>query len=109
MLLTAMLVDALHAALEDRIEAFNRVGGDDGAGFTIGEAHNVRVADVFFFPVVHGIMAGEISANFHVVPRLISHQAAFLADVVPQDRRNVSDRGAVDMEATGRAAALDKG
>src|SRR5689334_13996249 len=28
-LLFAVLVDALHAALEDRIEALNRVGGDD--------------------------------------------------------------------------------
>ena len=49
MLLAAMLIDALHAALEDRKEAFNRVGVDDAAsvffrGGLTGEANSSQRA-----------------------------------------------------------------
>jgi hypothetical protein len=42
------------------------------------------------------------------VARIIGHQAAFAADVGIQDWRNIGNRRAVDMEAAGRAAALDQ-
>ena len=48
-----MLVDAFHAALEDRIVAFNRVGGD-------------LAANVFLGAVVHGVMAHEVRAKLAV-------------------------------------------
>jgi hypothetical protein len=43
MLLRAVLIDALHAALEDRIVAFNRVGRNQPFALT---------ANVFFLAVV---------------------------------------------------------
>src|SRR6202051_995213 len=50
MLLLAMLVDAFHAALEDRIVALNGVG------------RNI-VADVFLGLVVHGVVAEKLAAQ----------------------------------------------
>jgi hypothetical protein len=50
-LLGAMLIDALHASLEDRIVAFNRVGGDIAANVLIG-----AVGD--------GLVAFELAADF---------------------------------------------
>lgn len=47
MLFRAVLIDALHAALEDAVVTFNRVG------------RNVT-ANVFLFLVVHTVMAGEL-------------------------------------------------
>jgi hypothetical protein len=115
MFFTAMLVDALHAALEDRIVALNGVGGDGGSfdnGLAIGAqlvSDLVPVANVFFIGVVHRFMAGEIATNFHVVAGFVGHEIAFRADVFPQDRRNVGNGGAVNVEATGRAAAFNQG
>src|SRR5437016_3884067 len=98
MLLAAMLIHALHAALEDRIEAFNRVRGD----------YVDTVANVFLFAMVDRAVAVKLAAYFHVVSRFVGHELAFPANVGPQDRRNVRDRRAVDMEAAGRAAALNE-
>src|SRR5580692_3408887 len=53
MLLAAVLIDALHTALEDRIEAFDRVGVD-------------VTANVFLLAVVHALMADELAANFEI-------------------------------------------
>jgi hypothetical protein len=63
-----MLIDALHAALEDRIVTLNRVRGD--------------VTTILFSAVVHRFMAGEVAAYFHVVASLIGHQVSLAADAL---------------------------
>ena len=55
MLLAAMLVNALHAALEDRIEAFDRVGVDLRAGVA------VRVA-VLAARMINGVVLRKLIA-----------------------------------------------
>ena len=57
MLLRAMLIDALHAALEDRIVAFHRVRGDDLFALA---------AHVFLASVVNAVMAGKLAILVHV-------------------------------------------
>ena len=52
MLLAAMLVDALHAALEDRVVAFDGVGADDDRSAS-------SYADVFLVAVLDGLVARE--------------------------------------------------
>ena len=54
MALAAVLIDALHAALEDRIEALNGVGRDNLVTLT---------AHVLVFRMVHGVMAGKLGAD----------------------------------------------
>src|ERR1700722_12849933 len=87
-------LDALHAALEDRIVALNRVRGD-------------LAANIFLFAVVDRIMAREVAARLFVLRGLVGHQASFAADIGFQDRRDLRNRHGVDMEATGTAAALN--
>ena len=115
MLLAAMLVDALHAAFEDRIVTFNGVGGD-GFGFderlAIGPhlvGDFVPIPNIFLRLVAHGIVAFELATNLFVGRMFVGHQAAFLGDVRLEDWRDIGNRGAVDMEATGRAAPLNEG
>jgi hypothetical protein len=66
-----MLIDALHAALEDRIVTLNRVRGD-------------VTTNILFSAVVHRFMAGEVAAYFyfHVVASLIGHQVSPAADAL---------------------------
>src|SRR5258708_31605802 len=109
-----MLIDALHAALEDRIVALNRIGGDGGrfdVRLAIGAdlvGNFVPIADVFLFAVVDGIVVGEVRADFRVDVGLIGHQASFAADVLPNDRGNLGNGRAVNMKATGIAAAFNQ-
>jgi hypothetical protein len=42
------------------------------------------------------------------MPRFVRHEAAFAADVLPQDGRELRNRGCVDMEVAGSAAALNQ-
>jgi hypothetical protein len=49
-----MLVHAFHAALEDRIEAFNRIGAD-------------LAANVFLLAVIDRAVCFELAAKFDVV------------------------------------------
>jgi hypothetical protein len=94
--LAAMLVDALHAALEDRIVAFNGVGVN-------------FAANIFFAAVVYALMAGELGSNFKILTSFVGHQGGFLGDVGPDNRCNLRDSGTVDMEATGGTATLNEG
>jgi hypothetical protein len=50
--------------------------------------------------VSDGLMARLLAANFFVDFGFISHEAAFAADVFANNRRNVGNRRAVDMEAS---------
>src|ERR1700716_3916258 len=91
-----MLVDAFHAALEDRTEAFDR-GGVDGA------------ANVFIPAMVHAVMADELAADLLVGLMFVSHQGGFAAQVCVNDRGNVRDTRAVNVKTAGRTAALNEG
>lgn len=95
-LLGAVLIDALHAALEDAVIALNRVGVD-------------RAAPIFASPVADEIVPGEMLVEVCVLPRLIRHDRGFLGDVGAEDRHEVRRRRAVDMERPNHPAALDQG
>src|SRR5208282_220723 len=64
MLLATVLVDALHAALEDRVVALNRIGAD--YPFAL-------IANVFIVAVLDSFVAGKPLAYIIVVARFISH------------------------------------
>src|SRR5579863_9689983 len=101
-LFLAMLIDALHAALEDRIVAFGGVGVGVEAGHAVGVA-------VFVAAMIDGRMVGELAANLGVMRRFVGHKVRLARDVLAHDRRDVRDGRAVDMKRTGRAAAFHKG
>ena len=84
----AMLVDALHAALEDRIEALDGIGGDELRAF---------VTDIFFILVQHAVMAGEVIADNLVVVCFVSHQGGVTVHIGANDAFNVKAVGAVYM------------
>jgi hypothetical protein len=92
-LFAAMLVDALHAALEDRIVAL------DGVGVNL-------TTNIFFAAVVHAFVAGEVGANFKILTGFVGHQRGFTGNVGADNRSDLCNRSAVDMEAAGGAAAL---
>lgn len=85
-LLRAVLIDALHAALENRKVAFNGIRGALATG-------------IFHFLVVHLAVAGEFFANVLVPASSIRHQVAFAADVHADDRQKGRKGGAVDVPA----------
>src|SRR6202044_706255 len=97
MLFGAMLVHADHAALENRIVALDRIGVD------IAPAH------IFFGTVINGVVGGELFPDRLVLIGLVSHQAAFAADVGAENRDDIRNAGALDMKAPRRSAALHKG
>ena len=75
-----MLIDALHAALEDRIVALNRVRVGDI------EVHLVALnpyvgASVFFIAMLDGAMARELVADLVIVLGLVSHHGRFARHV----------------------------
>lgn len=91
-LLAAVLVDALHAALEDGERALNRVGVD-------GAVHEV---DVLALAVPgEAVAAGEGRRELSVLARLVGHHTGFLGDVLLEDREQglgaeiIDDHGAL--------------
>jgi hypothetical protein len=62
-LLFAMLIDALHAALEDRVVALDGVGRNDVVALA---------ADVFVLLVVHGVMASEHGPDLAIPSALLT-------------------------------------
>jgi hypothetical protein len=99
MALAAVLIDALHAALEDGIVAFDSVGGDHLSTF---------VAAVFVIGVVHAVMAGVVTVFVEVLipARSVGHDGGFFRDVGANDWHESADSGSVHMPATSRATAL---
>jgi hypothetical protein len=98
MLLRAMLIDALHAALENAVEALNRVRNSDVR----------RLARILKLTMVDSLMVFLLATNFPVTVGFVRHQVAFPADIFPQDRRAIGNGRAVNVEATGRTAALNQ-
>lgn len=86
--LCAVLIDALHAALEDGEVALNSVGVDDAA-------------DVLALPVGGGLMVNEGWRGLEVHAGLIGVQRRFLGDVLLKDRDDVMGlRSSTTMERT---------
>lgn len=92
-LLAAMLIDALHAALEDAVEAFNRIGMD-------GAAHILACA------VANVIMLGEELAEMRVLAGFIGHDMGARGDIRLDDRQQIGRGGAAHMERPAALAAL---
>ena len=67
-LLRAMLVDAVHAALEDAEDVLDGVGVHVAAHILIGA-------------MVHRLVAGEVAQLLIVDGRIVGHDARFLRDV----------------------------
>lgn len=95
MLLAAMLVDALKAALEDTVVAFQRV--------RIGIATHV-----LFDAVIDRLVACEALADFLVVARLVRHQGGLARYVRHNDGADCGEVRFVDVEGANRTAALDQ-
>src|SRR5713101_344443 len=91
----AMLIDTDHAALEDREEALNGVGGHVAASVLTG-----RVGDT--------LMRGELHAGLAVVVRFIGMQAAIQHDVLKQHLADRLGAEIVHLDGTGATAALDQ-
>jgi hypothetical protein len=89
-------IGALHAPFEHRKVALNGVGGD-------------FAANVFLRLMVHGIMQREIFAQVFVLIGLIGHHLGFGLNVGFQNRNDVGNGGAIDVEAAGLAATPHKG
>src|SRR5580693_2082186 len=109
MLFLAVLVHAFHAALEDRIVAFDGVGMDRFDVQPVGFVDPSLMANVLILAVSDGAVSGKFVANIVVVLCLIGHHGSFARNVFANDRHDVGDRRTVDMEAAGRTAAFDKG
>ncbi len=73
MFLGAVLVDALHAALENREEAFDRIGVN-------------ITTHIFAARMSHGFRSREVFSNFDVVFAFIGMQARFAGDVAFYNR-----------------------
>src|SRR5690242_1048429 len=101
MLLATVLIDALHAALEDRKVAFDRVRRDD---------LSANAADVFVLRVVNAVMAGDVGIVHQIlVPASrVRHDGGFRSDVGADDRKELREGRAFHMPATGLAAALNE-
>src|ERR1700730_5136054 len=106
MLLAAMLINASHAALEDRIVVFRRVR----VNFILLAVRQlfVRVANVFLVLVLHAVVARELLPYLTVVRRLVRVPRCFAFQVRADDRRNVRDPRSLDVETADLAAALNK-
>jgi hypothetical protein len=93
--LRAVLIDALHAALEDRIVAFDRVDRDDLVAF---------IADVFVLRVIDGLMVETFDIR-DVPVHFVGRQARLIAQVGANDRQDFASANAVNVEAAGSATA----
>ena len=94
-LLAAVLVDAAHAALEDREHALDGVGVDDAP-------------DVLAGRVLHRLVGGKLGADLGVEPALIGVQGGLAVDVLGDDLGDMLAVGNGNVEAADAAATLDQ-
>lgn len=93
MMLRAMLVDADHAALENAVVAFDRVGVDEA------------ISDVFASTVAGEVVPGKALAEGGILHRFVGHDVGGGRDVRFDDREQIGASGATDMEATDNRAS----
>src|SRR6185437_7506173 len=101
-LLAAALVDAFHAALEDRKEALDRIRVDVGI-----VALNVLARAVRGLAVALEV-AGGPAADAGIDPAFIGHERAALGDVGLNDTADGLGGSILDLEGSGSTAALDQ-
>jgi hypothetical protein len=95
-LFAAVLVHALHAALEDREAALDYI--------------LLRlVTKIFLGAVAHGLMARELAANMHILARLVRHDAGFAGYVFAHDRHDGFRLAVIGHERAGLALAANEG
>ena len=93
---TAMLVHAIHAALEDAEKAFNRV--------------RVRIAaHVLFRAMIDALVIREVLTDLRVLSRLIRHQGRGVRYVFGKLLPERPARNVIDVERADLSATLDKG
>lgn len=93
-MLGAMLVHAVHTALEDRERAVNGVGVNGAVG-AVHEIHG---------RVNGGAEFDKLASDLAVHGRFIDRKAGFAGDVVTHDGRNILRADVVDMKPAALAA-----
>jgi hypothetical protein len=101
-LLLAVLVNAFHAALENRVIAFNSVSVDFHAAFVISVA-------IFAARMVNGVMLGELASKLGIAVGLIGHDMRLAGQILANDRNDFFFGRGVYNERAGRSAAPHKG
>lgn len=94
-LLTAVLINALHATLEDAVVAFKRIGVN-------------IAATIFAHAVIDVFVAREILTQMRVLTSFAGHDGSFLGDVGTKDRHKMRGRRTANMKAANRATAFDQ-
>ena len=95
-LLSAVLIDALHAPLKDAVVTLK--------GVCVGIA-----PDVLARAMRDELMAGEDAAELRVLTSFIRHDGGLFGDVRADDRHEMGGGRALDVKGADHAAALDKG
>ena len=95
-LLAAMLVDALHAALEHAVEALD--------GVRVGQT-----AHILTLAVAGVVVSGKVLAEGGILAGFVGHHMRAGRHVRLDDRQKVGRRSALDVEGAGRTATLHKG
>lgn len=92
-LLSTVLINALHAALEDRVVALDCVRVNRSVTFA---------THVFIVLVANAVVARNagLILQIFIPARRVGHDGALAIDVGADDREQSAKRGAIDMEAT---------
>jgi hypothetical protein len=85
--LAAVLVDSLHAALEDAAESFNAIDVD-------------FAASIFASSVPNEIMLGEVVPEVGVPTCFVGHEVSAARDIRSDDRQQIGRCGSRDMQRT---------
>src|SRR4051812_29649789 len=98
MFLVAMLIDTLHAALEDGEEALDSVGMDG----------SILKRDVLALAVIDRAVAGSLLAYLDVMLRLIGHEPRLAGEIRADDPADFLAGHAVDVGGLHLATALNQ-